>query len=291
MCRCSCRPSAIRPIGAADLPLAANSYGKSGIRLVQVRRRDGRHDVSDLTVAVRFEGQFEAAHVEGDNANVLPTDTMKNTVYVLARGFKGAEIEDFGLTLSEHFLRENPQVSRAEVSIEERRWDRIGETAFEGSSEERWTARVSRARDSLVVESGLKDVLILKSARSGFAGFKRDRYTTLKETRDRILATSLTAVWTHVAPAIRRALTSEVRRTLLEAFAAHDSSSVQHTLYAMGEAALAKHPELSEIRMTMPNKHHLLADLSPFGLENENEIFVATEEPYGLIEATISRNP
>lgn len=270
------------------MPLAANSYGKSGIRLVQVRR-DGRHDVKDLTVAVRFEGKFEAAHVEGDNADVLPTDTMKNTVYALAKDFTAGEIEDFGLALSEHFLRENPQVSRTEISIEERAWDRIGETAFQGSSRERRTARVSRRRDSLVVESGLKDLLILKSAQSGFAGFKRDRYTTLNETNDRILATSLTTVWTHAAVAPRTDRDA-VRKTLLDVFAAHRSASVQHTMYAMGEAVLAKHESLSQIRMTMPNKHHLLVDLTPFGLENENEIFVATEEPYGLIEATVTRN-
>ncbi|HEX5134771.1 MAG TPA: urate oxidase [Thermoanaerobaculia bacterium] len=270
------------------MPLVANSYGKSGIRLVRVRRGDGRHDVKDLTVAVRFEGKFEAAYVEGDNADVLPTDTMKNTVYALAKDFAG-EVEDFGLALSEHFLRENPQVSRAEISIEERAWDRIGVTAFEGSSHERRTARVSRARDSLVVDSGLKDLLILKSAQSGFAGFKRDRYTTLKETNDRILATSLTTVWTHAAAAPRTAW-GAVRKTLLDAFAAHRSASVQHTMYAMGEAVLAKHESLSQIRLTMPNKHHLLVDLTPFGLENENEIFVATEEPYGLIEATVTRD-
>ena len=270
------------------MPLAANSYGKSGIRLVQVRRRGARHEVWDLTVAVRFEGKFDAAHVEGDNADVLPTDTMKNTVYALAKAFSG-EIEDFALALTEHFLRENPQVARAEVAIEEREWERIGETAFHGSSRERGTARVSRTRESLAVESGLKDLLILKSALSGFAGFKRDRYTTLKETSDRILATSLTAVWTH-GSAADRAATRDVRRTLLDTFAAHDSASVQHTLYAMGEAALAKHAGLSEIRMTMPNKHHLLVDLAPFGLKNENEIFVATEEPYGLIEATLRRS-
>lgn len=272
------------------MPLAANSYGKSGIRLVQIRRGGGRHDVKDLTVAVRFEGNFEAAHVEGDNSDVLPTDTMKNTVYALAKDFSREEIEEFGLVLSAHFLRENPQVIRAEISIEERGWDRIGEAAFQGSSRERSTARVSRTRESLAVESGLKDLLILKSARSGFSGFKRDRYTTLKETTDRILATSLTAVWTHASPAGRRAPSRDVRRTLLDTFAAHDSASVQHTLYAMGEAVLARHEDVSGIRMAMPNKHHLLVDLTPFGLKNENEIFVATDAPYGLIEATVTRN-
>jgi urate oxidase len=275
------------------LPLAANRYGKSGVRLVKVAGRDGRHDIKDLTIAVRFEGDFEAAHVAGDNSAVLPTDTMKNTVYAMARERPIEEIEDFGLALSEHFLSDNPQLSRVEISFEERLWRRIDghPSAFEGSNEERRTARVSRERDDALVESGLTDLLILKSAQSAFSGFRRDRYTTLKETRDRILATSLTAVWTHASSAGPFAGSwNAVRRTLLEAFAAHDSASVQHSLYAMGEAALARSAGLAQIRLTMPNKHHLLVDLLPFGLTNENEIFVAIDEPYGLIEATITRD-
>ena len=273
------------------MPLGANSYGKSGIRLVRIARREGRHDVQDLTVAVRFEGDFAAAHVAGDNADVLPTDTMKNTVYALAKDRGVEEIEEFALALSDHFLGNNPPASRVDVTIEERLWDRLGWTAFEGSSNERRTARVSRSRSGAAVESGLKDLLILKSTHSGFSGFKRDAYTTLKETTDRILATSLTAAWSHASPAGPFAGSwGAVRRAMLDAFAAHESLSVQHTLYAMGEAALDGHPGLSEIRLTMPNKHHLLVDLSPFGRKNENDVFVATEEPYGLIEATVTRN-
>lgn len=272
------------------MPLGSNSYGKSGIRLVRVAQRDGRHDVRDVTVSVRFEGRFEDAHVTGDNADVLPTDTMKNTVYAKARELPLEEVEGFGLALSEHFLRENPMVSKVEVSLVERPWTRIAKAAFEGSGGERRTAGVVRSRSDTLVESGTKDLLIAKTAQSGFAGFRRDRYTTLKETSDRILATSLTATWAHASPDGPFAPWEAVRRTLLEAFASHDSASVQHTLYAMGEAALAHHPGLSRIHMTMPNKHHLLVDLAPFGLANENEIFVATEEPYGLIEATVERD-
>jgi urate oxidase len=271
------------------LPLGANSYGKSGIRLVKITRRGGKHDLRDLTVAVRFEGEFEAAHAAGDNSDILPTDTMKNTVYAVARERPVEEIEELGLALSEHFLSENPAVSLVETSIEQRLWNRIDSTAFEGSRSDRRTARVSRRRGGTTIESGLAGLLILKSARSGFSGFRRDRYTTLEETEDRLLATSLTAAWTHASAQGPFSGWETVRRTLLETFAAHESASVQHTLFAMGEAALGEHRELSDIRLTMPNKHHLLVDLSPFGLTNENEIFVATEEPYGLIEATVTR--
>jgi urate oxidase len=270
--------------------LGRNRYGKSGIRLVRVDRAKASHAIADLTVAVSLEGDFEAVHVAGDNSELVATDTMKNTVYALAKDLPGREIEDFALALSDHFLRESPRVSRAEVSIEERIWSRLGDTAFEGSSRERRTARAIRSREGVTLRSGLKDLLILKSAHSGFSGFARDRYTTLRETRDRLLATSLTAEWTHGFAAGPFAGRWEaVRRILLETFAAHDSASVQHTLYAMGEAALAADGGLAEIRLTMPNRHHLLVDLTPFGLTNENEIFVATEAPYGLIEATVIR--
>jgi len=272
------------------LPLGSNSYGKSGIRLVRVARRGGTHDLQDLTVAVRFEGDFESAHVAGDNSAVLPTDTMKNTVYAVARESPAEDIEELALALSEHFLSENPAVSLVEVSIEQRLWNRLDGTAFEGSRSDRRSARISRRHDGATVESGLTGLLILKSARSAFSGFRRDRYTTLAETEDRILATSLTAEWTHASAQGPFSGWEAVRRTLLETFAVHDSASVQHTLYAMGEAALGRHPELAQIRMTMPNKHHLLVDLQRFGIANENEIFVATEEPYGLIEATVTRD-
>ena len=272
--------------------LGRNSYGKSGIRVVRVNRAAADHAVSDLTVAVRLEGDFEAVHVAGDNSGLVATDTMKNTVYALAKELSGREIEDFALSLSDHFLRENPSVSRSEVSIEERIWDRLGASSFEGARGEHRTARAVRSREAAVLRSGLKDLLILKSALSGFSGFARDRYTTLPETRDRLLATSLTAEWTHASAAGPfEGRWKAVRSTLLETFAAHDSASVQHTLYAMGEAALGAHAGIREIHLTMPNRHHLLVDLSPFGLTNDNEVFVATEEPYGLIEATVTREP
>jgi urate oxidase len=270
--------------------LGRNSYGKSGIRLVRVDRRGRDHAVSDLMIAVRLEGDFEAAHVAGDNSLVVATDTMKNTAYALAKEFSSRDVEDFALALSDHFVRENPQVAVSEVSIEERIWDRVGATSFEGSSDERRTTRAVRSRDAVSLHSGLKNLLILKTAQSGFSGFARDRFTTLRETDDRLLATSLTAEWTHESAAGPFAgRWDAVRRTLLDTFASHDSASVQHTLYAMGEAAIGAHRGLAEIRLTMPNRHHLLVDLAPFGLTNENEIFVATEEPYGLIEATVTR--
>lgn len=277
--------------------LGANSYGKSGIRLVKVTRRPDRHDLKDLTVAVRLEGDFERAHSEGDNSAVLPTDTMKNTVYALAAESSLEEVESFGLVLARHFVESHAPVSRARIEISEHLWERLEVSgrphrhSFRRAGDETRLARVALDRGGTPsVEAGLENLMILKTAQSGFAGFPRDRYTTLKETGDRILATALSAVWSYDEPeASFNLLWKAIRQTLLETFADHDSKSVQHTLSAMGEAVLERHHEVRQIRLTMPNKHHLPVDLAPFGLANENAIFVATEEPYGLIEAALER--
>jgi urate oxidase len=276
--------------------LAEDRYGKSGIRLVKIARRGDRHEFRDVTVAVRLEGDFARAHTDGDNSAVLPTDTMKNTVYALAKDHFDRDIESFGLYLTEHFVRNNPPVARARVELSERPWERLTVEgrphphAFSRPGGERRTTRVTRTRQGALVESGLEDLVVAKSGRSAFTGFLKDGFTTLKETDDRILATAVKASWLYTgAPGDFDGAFQGIRRTLLETFAGHDSASVQHTLYAMGEAVLKDHAEVSEVRLSLPNRHHILVDLSPFGLDNDNEVFVATEEPFGLIEATLKR--
>jgi len=275
--------------------LAANSYGKSEIRLVTVRRGADRHELKDVTLAIRLEGDFAAAYTEGDNAGVVATDTMKNTVYALAADHPFDDVEDFGLALSEHLIQSYPQVASARIELAEYLWERIatgGEPyphAFRRAGTERRTAVVTRCKDAVRVHAGIEDLVVMKTAQSAFAGFPRDRYTTLPETADRLLATAVRATWRYSRPHVAFGrLWSEVRRILLEAFAEHDSRSVQHTLYAMGEAVLET-VDVEEIHIAMPNRHHLPVDLTRFGLENRNEIFVATSEPYGLIEATLRR--
>ena len=276
--------------------LVDSAYGKSRVRLVQLTRRDDRHDLCDLTVAIRFQGQYEDSYTAGDNAGVLPTDTMKNTVYALAAGGAVAQPESFGLALSRHFLARNPRLDQLRIDLTERRWARIpvrGQDdphAFVGQGPDTRTAHVSGSREETRLSAGITDLLILKSSRSAFTGFVRDELTTLPDTDDRILATSLTATWRYRTTELEFGLAWErVRQTLLESFAGHDSASVQHTMYAMGEAVLERVADVVEIHLVMPNKHHLPVDLSRFGLENRNEIFVATDEPFGLIEATIAR--
>jgi urate oxidase len=281
--------------------LGANRYGKVRVRLVKVKREassplapDAPHDLIDLTIDVMLEGAFEAVYVDGDNGACLATDTMKNTVYAFARQDPLDEAERFALKLADHFVAQ-PAVSRAVVSSVEQRWDRLSAGgrphphAFARRGGEEWTTTVSRDAGGARVSSGLTNLVVLKTTDSAFAGFPRDAFTTLPETTDRILATAITATWQYRDAGADYRARERIRAALVEAFAAHDSRSVQHTLYAMGEAALASCGDITEISLSLPNRHHVLVDLRPFGLDNPNEIFVATDQPYGLIEATIRR--
>lgn len=277
--------------------LAWNGYGKAEVRLVKVDRGAETHLLHDLTVSVQLQGDFEPAHTEGDNSQVLPTDTMKNTVYALARQGSVHPPEEFGERLARHFLVACPAARRAVIQLAVHRWDRARvdgtdhDHAFVQGPPERRLATVTVDEPGLAIEAGLDGLGLLKTTGSAFADFLRDGYTTLKETDDRILATAVEAHWTYARP-VRNysAAWNAVRASLIETFARHQSASVQHTLYAMGEAALGCCREIGEIRLALPNRHHLLVDLAPFGLDNPNEIFVATREPYGRIEAVIVRS-
>ncbi|MGQ0714264.1 MAG: factor-independent urate hydroxylase [Gemmatimonadaceae bacterium] len=276
--------------------LGDNAYGKSRVRLVKVSRREGRHELRDLTVAIRVEGEFEDAHVRGDNRDVLPTDTMKNTVYALARQLEIDTIEEFGRALATHFLPENPVMTRARVTVRERPWGRIAmhgrphPHAFVRQSGETHLATVTAEGDAVRTESGIDDLWVLKTTGSGFAGFHRDRFTTLRDTDDRVLASAMRVRWTYGLSEISYGESRErAREAIIATFAEHESRSVQHTAYAMGEAVLQRCPEIDAVAFSMPNKHHLVVDLAPLGLDNPNEVFVATDEPYGLIEAIVRR--
>jgi urate oxidase len=279
------------------ITLAENSYGKSRVRLAKVKRHPGHHDFREWTIEILLEGDFESCFVAGDNSKILPTDTMKNTVYSLARTSSTDCMEEFGKELVAYFLDRNPQVSAARVTLSEKSWQHLNTggkprpTTFVQSSSECQTAEIAAARNAAPsVQAGLQNLVILKTENSAFAGFIKDSLTTLPETADRLFATSLGARWTYSSPSIPFvSLRSKVRDILLGVFAAHASKSVQHTLYAMGESALANIPEIEDIHLTMPNKHFLLADLARFGQENPNEIFVPIDEPHGAIEARLRR--
>jgi urate oxidase len=277
------------------IELGTNRYGKAAIRLVRVIRAPDRDRVRDLTVAIALEGAFEAAYTDGDNSLVVATDTMKNTAYAFARDQLDGPVEDYGRALAEHFLAE-PQVDTATVNIREHQWAAIdaggapAPGAFVRGGEGTRVATVAATRGGTTVEAGVEDLVVMMTRRSAFSGFPRDRYTTLPETDDRLMATKITAIWRYGSPDLDADATFDaVRRTLLEVFADHDSPSVQTTIWIMARAILARHDEVDAVRMVLPNLHHWLVDLSPFGLTNDREVYVATTEPHGLIEATVHR--
>jgi urate oxidase len=277
--------------------LAENRYGKSRVRLVRVNRQAAIHEFEEWSVEVLLRGDFLSCFAEGDNSKILPTDTMKNTVYSLARKSSATCIEELSKELIEHFLTHNPQVSAAEVSIQEKPWQHLNvagkphPTTFSQAGSEVQTTRVIRKRaEEFQIESGLSDLRLMKTAGSAFEGFVHDPLTTLPETSDRLFGTCLRASWTYPSHEIPfTAVRNSIRESLLAAFASHQSKSVQHTLYAMAESALAAAPQISEITLTMPNQHCLLVDLSRFGQDNPNHIFMPIDEPHGTIEARVCR--
>lgn len=279
-----------------SIVLSDNQYGKSRVRLVKVERHGSRHDLTDLNVNILLSGAFESAYIDGDNSRVLPTDTMKNTVYALARQRPIGEIEEFGLRLADHFLSQQAHVARARISIDQSMWKRIlvggraHDHSFLYAGDERRTAVIEKDRSSTKITSGIRDLVVLKTTNSAFTGYIKDEYTTLKETRDRIFGTAIKAEWTWRGsePAYGPSWHA-VRETMLEVFACHASLGVQHTMYAMGEAILDRIEAIDTVHLSMPNRHCLLVDLAPFGLENPNEVFVPIDEPHGLIEATLAR--
>jgi urate oxidase len=271
--------------------LGPNRYGKAETRLVRVHRDGDTHRLVDLNVSIALSGDLAATHRTGDNSGVLPTDTMKNTVYAFAKEHGVGEPEEFGLLLGRHFVATQPQIRRATVSIESFGWERLGPHSFRRRGDYTRTAVIDVDETAAQVVSGLSDLVVLNSTDSEFHGYPRDRYTTLPETTDRILATAVNARWRHISDKSDWGGSfNGAKDALLSAFAGTYSYSLQQTLMAMGKNVLEERPEIAEIRLALPNKHHYLVDLSPFDLTNENEVFIAGDRPYGLIEGTVTRD-
>lgn len=279
-----------------------NNYGKSNVRVLKVTKNSGVHEINEMNVNIQLEGDFETVHTKGDNRKVLPTDTMKNTVYVLAKENPVDSIEEFGIYLARYFKDNNEQVSDVKINIEEKLWDRIliedkskkisipHNHSFVSCGNEKRFCNISLSKKKLSVTSGISDLIVLKTTESGFEHYIKDKYTTLKETNDRVFSTSVKATWNyenHKTGYLN--ISRKVRQIILETFALHHSLSVQQTLYETGKNILETCSEISEISLSMPNKHYLLFNLGQFGIENKNEIFIPTDEPFGLIEAKLVR--
>lgn len=290
--------------------LGQNQYGKAENRVVKITREGGTHHIKDLNVSVALSGDMDEVHLSGSNANVLPTDTTKNTVFAFAKEHGIESAEQFGIHLARHFVTSQEPIQRARIRIEEYTWERIAASdassrfigadeirhSFVRKGQETRTTEVTFDGENWQVISGLKDLVVMNSTNSEFWGFVKDKYTTLKEAYDRILATEVTARWRfnwtsddQRAPQWEKSY-DQVRRHLLEAFAETYSLSLQQTLYAMGSRVINSRSEVDEVRLSLPNKHHFLVDLEPFGLKNDNEVYLAADRPYGLIEGTVLRD-
>jgi urate oxidase len=273
-----------------------DSYGKSRVRLTKVTRNQNRHDLKEIEVAISLEGSFADSFISGENASLVATDSIKNTVYILAKNHAIDTIESFAVSVARHFVDTYAHVRSASVEIAEELWRRIevdGKThdhAFFGANQEKHVARAKAVKDSVEVESGIQGLRMVKTTASEFWGFIRDRYTTLPDLKERIFGTSVIANWQYSSASPDYQKTYEkVRGLVLETFATHHSLSVQQTIYEIAQNALAQVDHLKEITITMPNQHRVLFDLKPFELENDNEIFVTTDEPHGLVSATVRR--
>ncbi|HEY7272948.1 MAG TPA: urate oxidase [Actinoplanes sp.] len=279
------------------ITLGPNQYGKAENRVVRIYRDTPRHEIRDVNVSTSLRGDFSAAHLTGDQAAVLPTDTQKNTCYAYAKEKGLGPIEDYALTLARHFVEDVAPVEGARVEVDEYFWDRIEvdgaphDHSFVRRGQEIRTTVVTKDGDREWVVSGLKDLVVLKSTGSEFRGFLTDRYTTLQETSDRIMATSLIARWRYVGTDVDWDATyAGIRAVLLARFAQVHSLALQQTLWEMGKAVLERYDAVAEIKFSAPNKHHFLYDLSPFKLDNPGEVFHADDRPYGLIQATVVRD-
>ena len=279
--------------------LGANQYGKAETRVVRVFRDTEPHEIVDYNVSVQLRGDFSDVHLHGDNTKCLTTDATKNTVNAFAKEMGDAvrEPESFGVALARHFVDDVPQVERARIQLEAYPWDRLTHNgsphphAFARRGSYVRTATVTATADATWIVSGVRELVLLKTTDSEFHTFYSDRYTTLVPTDDRIMASSVTAQWLHTDPDTDWGTSYDAVLTAMsDTFAGHYSLALQQTLYAMGEAVIDAQPEIAEVRFSMPNKHHFVVDLSPYGLENKNEVFHADDRPYGLIEGTIRRD-
>jgi len=276
--------------------LIENSYGAARVRLLKVRRIEDRHDLKELSVGVQFEGEFRESYTAGDNRSILPADTIKNTVYALAKLYAIEAIEEFAQSLIDHFLTGNPQVRKVRVEIAEHLWTRIpfgGKLhpwSFTPAGPERRTAVVTGTREVVLIEAGLENLQVVKTSGAGFEGYLHDPFTTLKETSDRILSTAVKAAWLYSDNEIPFSVYWHgVRQAIMDTFVEHESRSIQSTLQAIAEAVLERYADIAEIRLWMPSKDCRLVDLGLFGLENNNEVFAPAEEPFELIEARLRR--
>lgn len=294
--------------------LSGAKYGKDNVRVLKVRKlSDTHHVVSELRVQVLLEGDIEESYTKADNASIVPTDTVKNTIYILARDADTVEpIENFGATLCDHFLSKYSHIHGAEAKIIQYKWERYVDRKNQEAHPHSFILRKGETRETHVtlkrnkgfqVDSYIVGLGVLKSTGSAFYGYNKCDYTTLAETQDRILATDILAKWSWKGPLSRgdiQELSSSntfdtvyegVRDITINRFAHENSASVQATMYNMGQDILAKYSGVQAVHYEMPNKHYFTVNLDWFrNGKNPNDVIYAPQtDPNGLIFCTVNR--
>lgn len=290
-------------------------HGKERVRVARVwRNEDGRQSVVEWVVSISLLSDCLAAYVRDDNSDVVATDSMKNTVYVKAKECsEQVSVEEFAIGLAKHFVSFYQQVTAAIIKVVEKSWDRIDidgqphEHGFKLGPEKHTTEVIVKKSGYLQMTSGIEGLALLKTTKSGFEGFIRDKYTILPETRERLLATEVTASWrynfesVHSIPSKPAYFTDkyqDVKKVLIDIFFGPPkegvySPSVQNTLYLMARAVLTRFPEISSVQLKMPNLHFIPVNLSskdnPSMVKFEDDVYLPTGEPHGSIEASLSR--
>jgi urate oxidase len=279
------------------VPLIKNRYGKGRVRVMRIHREADSQEVSQLNVKAMMEGDFAPAYTHGDNSTSVSTDTIKNVVNVIARENTGLCTEEFCQVLAKKYLDTYPQIASVALTVHETKWSRLSfggkphPHSFVLDSNGKPTVELSSIRGgAATMASGIDGFTFMKSTQSGWENYVKDSYTTIPPTADRMCATSMVASWKWSGkPASYPTANKKILDTVLEVFSMTYSKSVQDSLYRMGEAALAAVPEISEISMACPNMHFIPMNLSAFGLDNNNDVFLPTDEPHGQIECTVGR--
>ncbi|KAI9771747.1 MAG: hypothetical protein M1835_006396 [Candelina submexicana] len=292
--------------------LTTARYGKDNVRVYKVHRdkATGVQTVVEMTVCVLLEGDIETSYTKADNSVVVATDTMKNTVYILAKENPVTPPELFASIVSNHFIETYKHIHAAHVKVITHRWTRMTiedqphpHSFFRDGAETRNVEAVAREGKGISIRSSIAGLLVLKSTGSQFHSFVRNEYTTLPDVYDRILSTEVDAGWAWKnfdgLDAIRSSASkfdaawNAARAITMKTFAQDSSASVQNTMYKMCDQILAAVPEVQAVDYSLPNKHYFEIDLSWHkGLKNtgkDAEVYAPQSNPNGLIQCTVTR--
>ncbi|XP_022094694.1 uricase-like [Acanthaster planci] len=278
-------------------------HGKHGVRVMQHRRQGDIHSIKEFTVKTKLGLATRKEYTNSDNSDVIPTDSQKNTVYALAKSKGITTPEQFALDLCQHFKGKYDQVQWAEVTVEEAPWRRLNQSGKEHAhafiqtlEAKRYCVVQQERKGPPVVWGGLSDLKILKTTQSGFAGYVHDEYTSLPETDDRIVCSSVDGKWRYSdIEGMDFDETWEMCKTaILDEFAGPPNSgtfsfSIQEILFQCTQRMMNKVAEVDQIELDMPNIHYVFADLEKIGLENDGEIIMPTSDPHGIIRVAVSR--